>query len=218
MTTGTGHTTVQILRAGDHTVLVELADSSQTMAFGDRLRAERLPDVIDFLPAERTVLVAARPGCDMTTLRTALARLAHDPARDSTAPDTAVSDLVVPVHYDGEDLADVAKILGMSPSEVVAAHTRTVWRCAFIGFAPGFGYLESERTTLEVPRRSESRACVPAGAVALAGRYSAVYPRSSPGGWQIIGTTTTAMWDLAAQPPSRVLPGQSVRFVNAEES
>ncbi|GAA3150184.1 hypothetical protein GCM10020255_028820 [Rhodococcus baikonurensis] len=114
--------------------------------------------------------------------------------------------LTIAVRYDGPDLDDVAQSLGMSPSEVVAAHTEAMWRCAFIGFAPGF-YLTSNDTRLHVPRRTQSRTSVPAGSVALAAGYSAVYPRASPGGWQIIGSTDTVMWDLNATPPATVQPG-----------
>jgi KipI family sensor histidine kinase inhibitor len=220
MTTGSlvEETTVRILRAGDHTVLVELGNSQHALAFAARLRTERLPDVVDHLPAERTVMVSARPGSDMTALRAELARLSADSAGSHADPDQGLPDVIIPVHYDGADLDDVARLLGMSRAEVIGAHTGNAWRCAFVGFAPGFSYLESTHTMLEVPRRTQSRAGVPAGSVALAGRYSAVYPRSSPGGWQIIGTTSTPMWDLAAQPPALVQPGQSVRFANAEDS
>ena len=72
---------------------------------------------------------------------------------------------------------------------MIAAHTGTAWRAAFVGFAPGFAYLTGGDPRLQVPRRSESRTSVPAGSVALAGEFSAVYPRHSPGGWQLIGTT-----------------------------
>jgi biotin-dependent carboxylase-like uncharacterized protein len=83
---------------------------------------------------------------------------------------------------------------------------------AFAGFAPGFGYMVGENQQLEVPRRSSPRTAVPAGSVALAGNYSAVYPRRSPGGWQLIGRTNARMWDLDRDQPALAAPGHRVQF------
>jgi KipI family sensor histidine kinase inhibitor len=101
---------------------------------------------------------------------------------------------------------------------VIAAHTGTLWQVGFGGFAPGFAYLVggigvAER--LYVPRQSEPRTRVPAGSVALAGEFSAIYPRESPGGWQLIGSTaidTTALWDIDRNPPALLRPGMWVQF------
>jgi KipI family sensor histidine kinase inhibitor len=123
--------------------------------------------------------------------------------------------LEIPVTYDGPDLADVARLTGLGEREVVEAHTGSTWRVAFGGFAPGFGYLVGGDPRLEVPRREESRTTVPAGAVGLAGTFSGVYPRESPGGWQLIGTTSAPMWDLDRDPPALLVPGAVVRFTEA---
>ena len=104
----------------------------------------------------------------------------------------------LPVRYDGEDLDDVAGLLGCSPQEVVARHTGTAWTVAFCGFAPGFGYLTADDGGWDVPRRETPRTRVPAGSVALAGPFSGVYPRASPGGWQLLGTTSVRVLDPAA--------------------
>ena len=95
--------------------------------------------------------------------------------------------MVIDTVYDGEDLAEVGRLTGLGTEGVIAAHSGQVWTVAFAGFAPGFGYMVGENQQLEVPRRSSPRTAVPAGSVALAGNYSAVYPRRSPGGWQLIG-------------------------------
>ena len=118
------------------------------------------------------------------------------------------------MRYDGPDLSDVARHTGLSEEEVVEAHTGTPWRVAFGGFAPGFGYLAGGDERLRVPRRDSARTAVPAGAVALADRFSGVYPRESPGGWQLIGTTDLPMWDLDRDPPALLRPGVPVRFVS----
>jgi KipI family sensor histidine kinase inhibitor len=118
------------------------------------------------------------------------------------------------VRNDGVDLAEVARLTGLGPDEVVAAHTGQDWVVAFSGFAPGFGYLRglSGDQPLTVPRRDQSRVRVPAGAVALAAGYTGVYPRSSPGGWQLIGSTQARLWDVERDPPALLRPGVRVRF------
>ena len=83
------------------------------------------------------------------------------------------------------------------------------------GFAPGFAYLVTDHDRLRVPRRATPRTAVPAGAVGLAGEFSGVYPRSSPGGWQLIGSTEAVLWDPEADPPALLRPGAAVRFVEA---
>ncbi|MFT4234437.1 MAG: 5-oxoprolinase/urea amidolyase family protein, partial [Microbacterium sp.] len=163
-------------------------------------------------PAARTLLVR---------LDTAVVTAAALTSALEAIPLDAVSGLdgqtvVIPVTYDGEDLADVAALLGLSEDEVIARHTAAHWRVAFCGFAPGFGYLVCDDPVFDVPRRSTSRTRVPAGAVGLAGEFSGVYPRSSPGGWQLIGRTAEPMWDLHREPPSRLAPGDHVRFERAE--
>ena len=106
------------------------------------------------------------------------------------------------MHYDGPDLEEVCALTGLSRAELVAAHTGTPWRAAFVGFAPGFAYLTGGDERLQVPRRTEPRTSVPPGSVGLAGGYSAVYPRASPGGWQLIGHTDVAVWDVDREPPA----------------
>jgi len=118
------------------------------------------------------------------------------------------------VTYDGEDLADVARLLDCSVAEVVARHTGEEWTVAFCGFAPGFGYLTSPGTW-DVPRRESPRTKVPTGSVGLAGEFSGVYPRESPGGWQLIGRTSVRIFDQERDPAALFHPGRRVRFVDA---
>ncbi|MET0315460.1 MAG: allophanate hydrolase subunit 1, partial [Rhodococcus fascians] len=120
--------------------------------------------------------------------------------------------VVVAVTYDGEDLSDVAEATGLTVAEVVRAHTEQTWTVAFGGFAPGFGYLVGQDDRLTVPRRTTPRTTVPAGSVGLAGEFSGVYPRSSPGGWQLIGRTDAVLWDVERDPPALLRPGVTVRF------
>jgi KipI family sensor histidine kinase inhibitor len=122
----------------------------------------------------------------------------------------------VPVSYDGEDLDDVASLAGISREEVARRHLAGEYVAAFCGFAPGFAYLDGLDPALRVARRDSPRTRVPAGSVAIADRFAAVYPRESPGGWQLLGRTSLSLWDVAADPPARLVPGTRVRFVEAE--
>lgn len=211
-------TTPRLLTAGRSSILVETGSTADTFGLVDQLRSHPPSGMVDFLPAEATVMVFARPGADLSVLRSDIARLCRTPTfvLDCDSPDDIVD---LPVHYDGEDLEQVAHIMGLSVNEVIGRHTGELWRCAYIGFAPGFSYLSpTSGSTLSIPRREQSRSSVPSGAVALAGCYSAVYPRSSPGGWQIIGRTDVQMWNIDNDPPSLVQPGRRVRFVDVDAS
>ena len=212
-------TDLRVLSAGDRGLLLAPGGHDDLAAIVDALRGASLPGMVDFLPAAETVLVTLDRGADAGAVERDLRRLLA--GSGSTATPTAVDagdEVRIAVRYDGPDLADVARLLGIGADDVVAEHTGRVWRCRFIGFAAGFGYLESDRPGLSVPRRDSSRTAVPAGAVALADGYSAVYPRRSPGGWQLIGTTDAALWDLDRPQPALLRPGTRVRFVDAGAS
>ena len=208
-------TTPTVLAYGDRALLVELGDTERVVAWVDALQRQEVPGVADLVPAAETVLVVADEGVDVRALRAALAAVVPEDAGSVASGGEVVE---IPVAYDGPDLADVARLTGLSESEVVAAHTGARWRVAFGGFAPGFAYLVGDDDRLHVPRRDSARTAVPAGAVGLAGDYSGVYPRESPGGWQLIGTTDVQMWDLDRDPPALLRPGAAVRFVQADGS
>lgn len=206
--------TARLRRAGDRALLVETGDPRATVAVAAAVRAAGLPGIEDLVPAAATVLVRVLKGTDLDDL----GRRVLDLAAGVEAADVAErpsDELLIPVAYDGPDLAEVAAATGLTVAQVIAAHTGTPWRAAFVGFAPGFAYLVEGDPRLRVPRRAQSRTGVPAGSVALAGEYSAVYPRESPGGWQLIGTTTMPLWDETADPPAVIHPGRWVRFVAA---
>ncbi|PYE23605.1 KipI family sensor histidine kinase inhibitor [Rhizobium sp. PP-CC-3A-592] len=190
------------------TLLVELADLQETLALFASLEADPVPGIADMVPAARTLMIRFHPGA---TTPKALAR--EVATRDLSARIAPSDKLVeIPVRYDGEDLADVADLTGLSVEEVVRRHVESEFTVAFCGFAPGFGYLVGGDPALHVPRRQSPRTRIPAGAVALAGAFSGVYPQESPGGWQIIGVTPEKMWDLARDPPALFQPGYRVRF------
>jgi KipI family sensor histidine kinase inhibitor len=206
--------TARLLPAGDRALLVETGDPLATVAVAQALRRADLAGLEELVPAAATVLVRVARGTDLDELGRRVLDLAAR-AVAAGALDEPQEELVIPVVYDGPDLADVAAATGLPAAEVVAAHTGTAWRAAFVGFAPGFAYLVGGDPRLGVPRRDQSRAQVPAGSVALAGGYSAVYPRASPGGWQLIGSTDATLWDETATPAATIRPGRWVRFVEA---
>ena len=198
---------------GDRALLVELGDTDRAAAWVDALEADRPTGVVDVVPAAETVLVVLEERAELAALREVLR--AVDP--DAAAPTGAdLPRVEIPVHYDGPDLAEVARLTGLDEPAVVAAHTGTPWRVGFGGFAPGFAYLIGGDPRLQVPRRDTSRTTVPAGAVGLAGDFSGVYPRESPGGWQLIGRTAVRLWDLERDPPALLQRGAEVHFTAVE--
>jgi KipI family sensor histidine kinase inhibitor len=207
------HSVTAIHPAGTRALLVELSSLQAVLALAARLAESPLPGQLDVLSAAATVLVK------FDSPNAAHAAPAVIQALDlGTAPAGTGRLVEIDVHYDGADLAEVAALTGLSPEAVVAAHTGQTWRAAFGGFAPGFAYLLGETSALHVPRRNTPRTCVPSGAVALAGDYSAVYPRQSPGGWQLIGHTDAVLWSLDRSDPALIRPRDRVRFVPARPS
>ena len=196
---------------GDRALLLECESTDEVLALTAALNEARIPGVLDIVPASRTVLLELATPRDLTPTRQVLARLQVDPA-GTAANDDGRIDVVIDVVYDGADLADVAELTGLDVPGVIQAHTETPWRCGFGGFAPGFAYLVGGDPRLAVPRRSEPRTKVPAGSVGLAGEFSGVYPRQSPGGWQLIGRTDAVLWDVNRPQPALLMPGMRVQF------
>ena len=192
-------------------LLVERADLGSTMALHHSLEAADLPGVTELIPAARTVLISFDPArTNAEILAEAVRGLGH-----TESASDAAREVTIDVHYDGDDLAEVADLLSVSPAEVIKRHQAATWQVAFAGFAPGFGYLAGDDELFNVPRRSSPRTRVPVGSVALAGEFTGVYPRSSPGGWQLIGRTDAKLWDLDREPPALFVPGTIVKFAEA---
>lgn len=203
-----------IRRAGSAALLVELDDLTGVLELQHRLRQEPPAGLLELIPAARTLFVAYDP--HVTTgdalSHTLAGRVAGLTGKRAADAGDGLGVLDVPVRYDGPDLAAVAEHTGLSTAEVVARHTAPLYTVAFSGFAPGFGYLSGTDPALRLPRRAEPRTGVPAGAVAVAGGFTGIYPRSSPGGWQLLGTTTLPLWDERRDPPALLVPGRSVRL------
>ncbi|MEL4504151.1 allophanate hydrolase subunit 1 [Luteococcus sp. H138] len=200
----------RLLSAGRTSVLVELPDATTRRQLHQTLLNHPAPGVVDLVPAARTVSLQC---ADAEALPAAVAHLRAllaaglDAAQATDTPPTTID-----VRYTGEDLAQVAGLLGTDTAEVVRRHTGQLWTVEFAGFMPGFGYLSGENGGLEVPRLKTPRTRIPPGSVALAGEFTGIYPQASPGGWQLIGSTDAVLWDPQRTPPALLVPGARIRF------
>jgi KipI family sensor histidine kinase inhibitor len=210
---------MQAWRVGEHALLVECADAADVpAAYAALLAVREHLGAVDVVPAARTVLVDG-----VADLDAALAQVAELPAVPDAVPNAVPNPVPnaapsagpvveIPVRYDGPDLDEVARQWRLDVADVVALHQRAEFVVAFCGFAPGFAYCTGLPSHLVVSRRAEPRSRVPAGSVALAGPYTSVYPTASPGGWQLIGSTDTRVWQPDADRPALLEPGTRVRF------
>jgi KipI family sensor histidine kinase inhibitor len=197
---------VKVRPYGDAALLVEPDDPAAVLALAAAVRGE--PAVLEVVPAARTLLIRADPK-QVDRLGRRVRELA---VSVRAAAPTAGQDVVLDVRYDGADLADTAVEVGLDVDGLVRRHSAGRYVVAFCGFAPGFAYLTGLDDTLHVPRLREPRTTVAAGSVAIAGEFTGVYPRPSPGGWRLLGRTDAALWDLDRTPPALLVPGTRVRF------
>ncbi|MCU1362016.1 MAG: allophanate hydrolase subunit 1 [Ilumatobacteraceae bacterium] len=198
---------LRILPSGPTAMLVEYRSLAEVMNVSTRLLASRPVGVVDVVPAARTILITVRDGVDAMALA---------PLLDVTseAIDVAIDapTVTIEVTYDGDDLRSVADACGLTPAELIERHTAGHYTVAFCGFVPGFSYLVGLDPVLHLPRRPTPRTRVPAGAVAIASEFSAVYPTAGPGGWHLLGRTDAVMWDDDRPVPALLPPGTHVRF------
>lgn len=198
---------IRVRPYGERAVLLELSSIEEVLGAYDAVLGAPPDGLEDVVPAACTLLLSFSAPAALAAALPALSRL------DTTPRPRDVGDLVtIDVAYDGADLADVARLTGLSEADVVAAHSGREYTVAFNGFAPGFAYLIGLDERLRVPRRSSPRTAVPAGSVAMTGGFTAVYPRRSPGGWQLLGRTDASLWDGARETPALLRPGMRVRF------
>ncbi|WP_237205385.1 urea amidolyase family protein [Rothia nasimurium] len=193
-------------------VMVDCRTLENALHLHGHLQQHPAQGQVELVPAAQTVLVRFATAEQAAAFLTApnLPQASGDVRTHGRA-------VTIPVVYDGQDLADVATHLGISEQAVIYAHTTGHWSVAFAGFAPGFFYLHRHDNVLDVPRRATPRTSVPAGAVGLAGDFSGIYPRTSPGGWQLIGHTNAPLWDLTQNPPALLEPGMQVQFEAVRE-
>ena len=184
---------MQFLSVNADCFLIELSSLEETLALYSKLQNAQLKGVKDLIPAAKTILVFFN---EIETQFQALAAVISRFEIGSSLERNA-QEVIIPIHYTGEDLAQVAALQGLSVADVILKHRQSVLNVAFIGFAPGFAYLSSpDHPFTDIPRLKVPRKKIPAGSLGLAGKYSGIYPKDSPGGWQLIGTTNEKMWDL----------------------
>ncbi|AEG58070.1 urea amidolyase family protein [Sinorhizobium meliloti] len=199
---------LRFLPAGRDAFLVELDDLATMLTLLDGLLAAWPAGVTDLVPAARTLLVRFDPlltGYEHLVAVICGIDLSVRSARQGEIYQIAVI-------YDGEDLGDVAHILGWTVDEVIRRHTEATYTVAFTGFTPGFAYMTCDDPAFNVPRRKSPRVRIPAGSVALAGHFGGIYPSESPGGWQLLGRTPLEMWDTSRPRAALLAPGDRVRF------
>jgi KipI family sensor histidine kinase inhibitor len=211
-------------RVGDHALLWELPDNPSVHAAARAARGRFGDQLVEIVPGDQTLLLVWEESLeDADPLISSLRALARDASAfnlDSRVIGTDQTAVVtISVTYDGADLGAVAAALDVSPATVVAQHAAADYTVAFVGFAPGFPYLRAEPASaqdvarlLELPRLSTPRTAVPAGSVAVAAGYCGIYPRASPGGWNLLGRTDAVLFDPGRDPPALLEPGTHVRF------
>ncbi len=201
---------MKILRYGERAVLLEVG-AARVNDYAAAIEQLDDHDIVAIVPAAETVLVQARHSSAIGGLSFRLETIEPLQREDYTT-----DGLVIDVRYDGEDLGWVADETGLGVEGVIAAHSSVAYRVQFCGFSPGFAYLSGLDPLLQLPRRASPRTRIPAGALAIAGPYTAVYPTASPGGWHLLGSTDAVLFDARrfeeGLSPSLLQPGQTVRF------
>lgn len=199
---------MKVRHFGDGALLVDTEDAATAQALGAELLAESIPGLRELVPGFRSLLVAADPL--VTDLEMLRQRLQKRGPPQFSPPVPRQHEFAV--SYDGEDLAPLARHLGMEADDLIRRHTAPVYIVAFLGFAPGFPYLTGLDPALHTPRRASPRLRVPAGSVAIADEFCGIYPQATPGGWQLLGHTQVPLFDPGRERPALLAPGDRVRF------
>ena len=192
-----------VLQYGPHAAMVECPAASALQIAQLLIETSRFVEVV---PAERSVLVRLPGGMSWVEVQGIVDSL------PDVLPQVVGREVVIPVIYDGADLALVAGATGLTVEEVIALHSSGTYLAAFAGFAPGYVYCTGLDPRLQLPRRPSPRTSVPAGSVAIADVYCAVYPSASPGGWHLLGHTDLTLFDLKRPEPALIRPGDRVRY------
>lgn len=199
---------LQFRRAGSNGLLIELPNLDATVALFEAIVSAAFDGIEEVIPGARTLLVQFN---SLVVSNDELVRLIG--GLESGRRAQSLGQLIeIPVVYDGEDLEFVAAHLGWSVDQLISRHRAATFTVAFTGFAPGFAYMTCDDPQLNVPRRESPRVRIPAGSVAVAGPFCGIYPTDSPGGWQLLGTTPSTMWDLTRERAALLAPGDRVRF------
>jgi KipI family sensor histidine kinase inhibitor len=197
---------------GDHGVLLELGSNATVHAVAAAARQHFPDQFVEVVPGHRTLLLVCRPGSVIPDLSLLATAAAADNSSHDAAGSPQARAIHIPVRYDGGDLTAIAQRLGLDRERVIELHCAPLYTVAFVGFAPGFPYLLGLPPELELPRLEVPRVEVPGGSVAVAFEYCGIYPRSSPGGWNLLGRTDVVLFDPGGDPPTLLAAGDHVRF------
>ena len=214
---------IRFLPCGDSAVTVEFGNriddqlNGAVHAFASAVEALGHPAIREVVPTYRSATVHYLPHL---LEYAALVQLLRPLTETQGGAGPFGAPVEIPVLYGGPwgpDLEEVAAHCGMTPEQVIAAHSAPCYRIYMLGFTPGFPYLGGMDPRLATPRRKEPRIRIPAGSVGIAGSQTGVYPIDSPGGWQLIGRTPLRLFDLGSDPPILLQAGRSIRFVPIDE-
>ncbi len=206
------HARVTVKPLGDSAWWVEIpgeAPLGGVLSLVKLLERNRPPGVLDVVSSFASLAVHFENG-EAQAIKEWIESALRSP-RPTNLSDTR--DFEIPVWYQGEDLAQVAETLALTPAEVISLHSGASYTVAAVGFSPGFPYLSGLPERLRIPRRKTPRLAVAGGSVAIAGAQAGIYPFTSPGGWHVLGHTTQALCRLDNSPPALLSPGDRVKFI-----
>ncbi|MCB1282241.1 MAG: 5-oxoprolinase subunit PxpB [Salinibacterium sp.] len=203
---------IRVIWAGEREAHL-LPSDGQSDRLYRTLATSRLDEIEEVIPGSRTVQVRLRRGADPDGVMASVRAVLRD--RDDVPASNAVRTVVIPVCYDAHlapDLEWIARRAGLSEDEAAELHASGDYTVRFLGFAPGFAYIDGLPELLHVPRLDSPRARVAAGSVGITGARTGIYPHASPGGWRLIGMTPLRLFDPMRDQPSMLGPGDRVRF------
>jgi inhibitor of KinA len=214
---------VRFLSVGDRALTIEFGDitdralSREVLRLDRVIRAVRPAGIVETVPTFRSLLVHYDP---LATSRGDLERAIGGLLDRDERAEADARLWRIPVCYAGEfapDLAEVARLTGLAPADVVVLHSGVRYHVYMLGFLPGFPYMGDLPPQLALPRRADPRLRVPSGSIAIATALTAIYPYESPGGWHLIGATPIRFFDPARNPPSLLAAGDAVLFEPIDE-
>lgn len=209
---------ITLKRCGPGALLIRWSDDDDAAArrgvaaVARALEKARPEGLSDWTPAYQSLLLIGAVDPLAAWWRANAARL----ARVAAKPSAAGVRIEAPVDYSGPDLDRVAAHAGLSRDEVVARHSAPDYPVRCLGFAPGFAYLSGLDPKLRIDRLANPRTRVLPGSVGIGGDQTGVYPLPTPGGWNIIGTTSFQFFRPGASGPDAMFPvraGDFVKFV-----
>ena len=207
---------IQQTRYGEQGVLLSPLTDRVLFSIHAHLESEPLADFVESVVGYDSLLLIFSHRPDLRRISAWLNRVSFQSA--AMHEEVRVHEILV--DYNGPDLEIVAERTGLSESEVVQRHSAPTYTVRFMGFSPGFPYLDGLPTELHLPRKDTPRLRIKAGSVSIGGSHAGIYPVESPGGWHILGNTKVELFRparaVSARPRSSEIflfePGDQIRF------